>query len=346
VPHLQGCALFTLSLLATLGVACSEPETKGDTLDAPASSAVDERDDPARVASDGAGVEDGASGDPEGNPEVEAEPEPEPEFVLPTEPMRVLIVGDSLAATGFGALLEDKLDAHPLVTCYRKGKSSSGLARPDFYDWQDQASRQVEFRKPDLVIVLIGGNDGQDIPPWKGSKRVQWGSDGWPAAYRVRVDDMLTRVSTPQPDSDGVTPELGAEVVWLGLPVMGMRSFERKLVLIREVQEQAVADFPRARYLATNDYLLDEDGAMLVRAEVDGKVQALRAEDRIHFSMPGSEFLSARIYPEILATLHLPETLPEPEPEPAEAPADDSTPTPSPTPSPSPSPTAEAQPQG
>jgi len=66
-------------------------------------------------------------------PAVAVAPEPEP-AAAPTEPRRVLILGDSLAATGFGAMLEKRLDAREDVVCYRKGKSASGLARPDFFD--------------------------------------------------------------------------------------------------------------------------------------------------------------------------------------------------------------------
>jgi hypothetical protein len=86
---------------------------------------------------------------------------------------------------------KDKLDKHPHVDAYRKAKSATGLARPDFFDWYDEGPKQVEFRKPDLVIVVMGGNDGQDIPPWKGSDRVRWDSDEWPAAYRGRGDPFV-----------------------------------------------------------------------------------------------------------------------------------------------------------
>ena len=36
----------------------------------------------------------------------------------PVEPTRVLLIGDSLVATGFGVLLEKGLDKHPEVECF------------------------------------------------------------------------------------------------------------------------------------------------------------------------------------------------------------------------------------
>src|SRR5690606_15905590 len=107
--------------------------------------------------------------------------------------------GDSLAATGFGALLERKLDAHPLIKCHRKGKSASGLARPDFFDWIAEGKRQVELRDPDLVVVIMGGNDGQDLtrPPRGGGKRVTWKDEAWADAYRERMDQFLHELQAP-----------------------------------------------------------------------------------------------------------------------------------------------------
>ncbi|MEX1366347.1 MAG: DUF459 domain-containing protein [Nannocystaceae bacterium] len=238
-----------------------------------------------------------------------AEPVPEadpPEPAIPEEPYRVLILGDSLAATGIGALLEKKLDAHPNVLCYRKGKSSSGLARPDFFDWPDQAKRQIEFRKPNLVVVIIGGNDGQDLTRRSNGqgKRVNWDHDDWPAAYRERVDGFLEEIVAD-----------GRKVLWLGLPTMGMRSLEKKLTLIRGIQKEAVdALGDDGTYLETAPFVTNEAGDLLSQAKVGvrGKLQTIRAEDRIHFTMAGSEYFADLVYPSVLEALGLPDVQPDP----------------------------------
>jgi uncharacterized protein len=303
----RGIALFTL--LAPSVFAC----TTGAPVDAPPAAIAAEpsdataprqpeefeseakQDDTAvLVKADPAAAQDG----PE--PAIAQDDPVEPEDAAPRGPRKVLILGDSLAATGFGALLEDKLDAHPDVVAFRKAKSASGLARPDFYDWFDQGARQVEFRKPDMVVVVMGGNDGQDIPAWKGSSRVQWGSPNWPSAYRGRVDDFLGKITVP------VEGEDGARVFWLGLPMMGMRSLEKKLVLIRQIQQEAVAALGAGGvYLDTTPFLIDDKGELLATAPVKGKNRELRAEDGIHFTMSGSEYLADKVYPEILTALGL-----------------------------------------
>jgi hypothetical protein len=214
-----------------------------------------------------------------------------------TGPYRVLILGDSLAATGFGALLERKLDAHPDVVCYRKGKSASGLARPDFFDWMAEAHRQVELRQPQVVVVIMGGNDGQDLTAKRRGKRVRWQHEDWETEYRERMDAFLGEVTGPS-----------RKVLWLGLPTMGLRSLEKKLLVIRKIQQEAVAAVGDGSiYLDTAPYVTEEGGELLTHAQVGGrgKSQQIRAEDRIHFTMSGSEYFADAVYPEVLQVLGL-----------------------------------------
>lgn len=239
-----------------------------------------------------------AEGDPaKAEPAVVA-PEAKPdEPATPPVPKKVLILGDSLAATGFGALLERKLDAHPDIECGRKGKSASGLARPDFFDWPAEAKKQIEAKKPELVIVIMGGNDGQDMTPVKKKgKRTPWSDvDAWKADYRTRMDAFLGEVVSDD-----------RKVLWLGLPTMGLRSLEKKLEMIREIQKEAVdAQGDRASYLDTAPFVTDDKGELLTEAKVKSskKAQPIRAEDRIHFTMSGSEYFAEQVYPKVLEVL-------------------------------------------
>jgi hypothetical protein len=215
-----------------------------------------------------------------------------------SEPHSVLILGDSMAATGFGVLLAKRLDAHEHIRCFRKAKSASGLARPDFYDWMAESRRQVELRQPALVIVIIGGNDGQDLTTTRrGGARVRWSDPGWPQAYRRRVQEFLVGLSAP-----------GRKILWLGLPPMGPPMFDRKLAIIRAIQEEVVWGMGDAGvYLDTTPYLTDDGGQLLRQARVGERrrPQAIRADDGIHFTMAGSHYFADKVYPEVLAVLGL-----------------------------------------
>lgn len=302
-----------LAMLAILGACRPEPapspESEAPTAAEPVAAAPadetlakgiaaapDERDPPAEADA----VEPPP---PVAEPAVEkpAVVEP-PAAVVPAEPHRVLILGDSLAATGFGAMLEKKLDARADVECFRKGKSASGLARPDFFDWPSEAKKQIEFRKPELVVVIMGGNDGQDMTRLKG-KRVPWSdAEAWQADYRARMDAFLEDLSAD-----------GRKVLWLGLPTMGLRSLENKLEMIRGIQRDAVVALGDAgHYVDTAPFITGDDGALLTEAKVGNskKAQPLRADDKIHFTMSGSEYLADKVLPEVVERLGLPASEP------------------------------------
>ena len=227
-----------------------------------------------------------------------AEPESPPKSG-PERPYTVLIVGGSVAATGLGALLENKLDGHPHIVAKRRAKSASGLARPDFFDWMAEGKRLMEVHDPDLVIVLMGGNDGQDLPPGKGEKRAHWDTMEWSATYRQRVDAFLNVIAGPE-----------RKVMWLGLPRTNTRNYEAKLDVIRGVQRAAVDAMGEAgHYVDTSQLLEDPDGNLMKAAPVGprGKVQDLRGEDGIHFTMAGSQYFADSLYPLVLEELSLEE---------------------------------------
>ncbi len=231
---------------------------------------------------------------------MEAVGPPLPTFPAREAPYKLLILGDSMAATDFGRALEKRLDKRAEIEVARRGKSATGLARPDYFDWMAEGSKRVTQHDPDLVVVIIGGNDGQDlIPKSKDARprRVIWNSDDWEAAYAARVTDFCLELLADH-----------RRILWLELPVMEHRSLERKLRTIRRVQVEALnALIPRVTYVPTRAHFVGEDGKVLTRVKVPGyrATQVLRQEDGIHFTVPGSQYFAARVAPDVLAALGL-----------------------------------------
>ncbi len=231
--------------------------------------------------------------EPSVEPSAEAavEPSAEPAVQTPVEAVRrVLILGDSMAATDFGRELERAL-ASETVTTRRRGKSATGLARPDFFDWMAEGARQVDRHDPDVVVVILGGNDGQDLIG--GPRRVRWGAPEWEAAYAERLDAFAGRLLT--------APE--RRLIWVALPRMARPKLEQKLALIRRVQFDALGRQPRAEYLDTGPWFFDGEGRDVSTVEWDGKVAPLRQDDGIHFSVHGARWFAGRVAPEILRRL-------------------------------------------
>jgi uncharacterized protein len=232
------------------------------------------------------------------DPIIEPPPPVEPPPPPPPRHYKLLIVGDSMAATDFGTALEKELEAHRYVTCRRRGKSATGLARPDFFDWMKEGAKLVKKHQPDVVLVVIGGNDGQDLIAPKGapSERIFWKTDRWKDAYRDRVMRFLELLSA----DDRI-------VLWLELPLMDHRSLEEKLEQVRAVQKDAVASVARASWIETRRYFVDDRGKLMKQTKIEGwrAPQAIRQNDGIHFTVPGAAFFAQRVYPEVLSKLGL-----------------------------------------
>jgi hypothetical protein len=66
-------------------------------------------------------------------------------------------------------------------------KVSSGLNRIDYYDWYARTRKIINDYQPDVVIVLFGANDTQDITDFQGKSRVILSKE-WQKADQERVE--------------------------------------------------------------------------------------------------------------------------------------------------------------
>jgi uncharacterized protein len=237
----------------------------------------------------------------------ETGPGPSAAPVLPAAPSQVaspapaprrtvLLLGDSLIATGFGEYLQNQLAAHPRVRCERRAKSSTGLARPDFFDWLEVGPQEVKLHQPDVVVVILGGNDGQALHTREGKATHPWGKPDWEGEYRQRIESFVAAIAAP-----------GRKIVWLELPTTGRTRFEQKLTLIRGLQREVIAGREDSVHLDTRPFFTDARGKALNKAKVDGfrKPMRLRMTDGVHFTVAGGRYFANKVYPEVLGALGL-----------------------------------------
>lgn len=189
------------------------------------------------------------------------------------DPARILVIGDSLAQ-GFGIFLDRRVKERNLAAIVtNRGRTSTGLARSDFYDWPSQFEGMAAAMRPDIIVAHFGSNDNQTIIG-RGA-RIKSGTPEWTAAYRDqirRILDTAARYNTmvyllgPAPDRGG--------------------SLNRHLTRINPIfREEAAA--VQAHYLPLSTFAAGENGEYITSAPVNGRVVKIRSGDGSHFTGTG-----------------------------------------------------------
>ena len=221
---------------------------------------------------------DGGEGPP-GGPSDENEPIRDP---TPTRRLRVVVVGDSLAA-GLGYFAE-RIFRPKFVRVSRQGRISTGLARPDYFNWPVAMRRIVDVFDPDLVIVMIGENDHQSLQAVSGRLVAQSGSSEWPTEYRHRVLQMM-RIATSR----------GAKVVWAGLPVPADLRLRDRIRRQNDIFEFAASVSRNVTYFDAWERFMAPRGGYTAFFREGGRVVLIREGDGLHFNAVGYTILAREI---------------------------------------------------
>jgi len=210
--------------------------------------------------------------------------------VTPTKSHKLVlwIGGDSMVQV-FGSSLETMARQTGLVAPVLDYKISSGLVRPDFYDWPKRIASEMASLDPDVAVVMFGANDGQGMKV--GGQVYPFGSPGWMKIYHKRVgmvmDELLTR---------------GREVYWVGQPIARARYFMDNVHTMNSVYQEEALRRPHVHYIDSwplfangkgqySDYLRDDSGAMVL----------MRAADGIHLTRAGGDRLAKVMLAQIAA---------------------------------------------
>jgi|GEM_PF-4615903 len=200
------------------------------------------------------------------------------------KPYTVLAVGDSLILEGFGPVLEDELSEYSEVDIVRKGKYSTGLSRPDYFDWNDYIVELVEKYSPDVVIVMFGANDGQNFTV--NGKPVTFDTEAWRTEYTARADHFMNIL-----DSYGIV------TFWVGNPIASSDYYTHKMEVINGCVEGAAVDHVNVHYISTWETLKDSNGNYNdYLPDANGTMKLARASDGIHCTEFGGGLLVIRVF--------------------------------------------------
>jgi hypothetical protein len=196
--------------------------------------------------------------------------------------LRVTIVGDSLAA-GIGYFAERVFKPY-FVEVFKQGRISTGLARPDYFNWPEQMQTIVDRADPDLVLVMLGENDNQGLLYPDGSLEQDIGTFEWASHYEDRVEHFA-KIATSG----------GGHVIWIGLPNerdRGRWDFIQK----QDGIYRSVADrLPNVAYYDTWSAFAAPDGGYSAYYRDDDKVRQVRADDGVHFNSDGYTLLMEKV---------------------------------------------------
>lgn len=226
----------------------------------------------------------------EPSPSPSPSPEAEPAVVgtprVPTaaDPLRVWIAGDSMWERP-GPKLVELLRATEVVDVVQlEFRYSTGMTRPDFFDWPAHAASQLAALDPEVVLFFVGPNDSQPL--------VQDGvahaplTDGFEAAYSARVRAMMELLAA---DTE--------QVLWIGLPIMRDAGFDQRMRALDAVYAETAATVEGVTHIPTRALFADPDGHY---AEYlpgpDGSPLPMRNRDGVHLSDNGAARLAATLF--------------------------------------------------
>ena len=201
-------------------------------------------------------------------------------------PLRLLVTGDSLSGYLAPELVDEAAAIAPVMG-FVDTHNGTGLTRPDFVDWSIVATQQVAADNPDAVVVIIGGNDFQNMTLPTGQV-LQAGTPEWTREYQRRAE-ICMRIWV-----QGGTKR----VYWLSMPPARNSSWAYDDGQINVALRAAAADVPGARFLNVLGPVTDH-GKYVDYVRWHGSWLLIREPDGVHLNADGSRIVAN----EVLAVL-------------------------------------------
>jgi hypothetical protein len=187
----------------------------------------------------------------------------------------VHVLGDSLAELAAQGLKDAYAD-RPEVAIVRRTRSSSGLVRDDYYDWQKSAAELMASpEKVDVAVIMLGSNDRQVLREENGTSH-EPRTDRWQELYVKRLDALLAQFSAK-----------GVPVVWIGMPVMQSSRLTADMLYLNDLFRQRVQ---KAGFVYSDIWegFTNEAGQYASTGpDIAGEIVRLRTADGVHFTRAG-----------------------------------------------------------
>jgi uncharacterized protein len=159
-------------------------------------------------------------------------------------------------------------------------KASSGLNRIDYYDWYARTKEILQDYQPDVVVILFGGNDTQDITDFQGKHRAI-ATKEWQQAYQERVDKYAKLL-----DLSSVR-----KVYWVGQSISNKSWYAQLFPMMNDIYKNASKSSAKIEFISTWNTFSEAGKFAPVVADKLGKRGYVKANDGVHFTSHGAQII-------------------------------------------------------
>lgn len=213
---------------------------------------------------------------------VETKPGTEWLAETPGVTFRILAIGDGLGG-GLGAGMTRLAEAGGKFEVSNRFNESSGIARPEVYDWTETVTRISADNRFDAAVVLLGSNDRQDIR--LGQFRYAFGSPDWLAAYKLQTETLLDALKAQ-----------GVQVFWVSVPPMADPVYNADMNTLNAIFKERVTARGET-FVDIRPAFLGIDGQYTDKGvDETGTVRKLRSRDGVSFFKQGNNRLAQLVY--------------------------------------------------
>jgi uncharacterized protein len=213
---------------------------------------------------------------------------------VPTKrrPLRLLVTGDSLTEYMGPDVVDIAARVGP-IRGFVDTHYGTGMVRPDFVDWSVVARQQVAADHPNAVVVMMGGNDFQNMTMPDGAI-LQASTPAWTREYQRRAAVCMR-----------IWAQGGkARVYWLSMPPARDAAWTNNTAHIDIALRRAAAQVPGARYVNILGPVTNH-GRYADFVDVNGTPTLVREPDGIHFNATGSAIVSQEVVSMLKREWHL-----------------------------------------
>jgi hypothetical protein len=206
-------------------------------------------------------------------------------------PLEVHVAGDSMGQT-LGQLMEAAGVDDPTLDVTYEYKISSGLARPDYYNWPARFAEIAKDVKPEALVMMIGGNDAQELTDAAGNVVARPATAEWDREYRRRVDELF----------DGLRAD-NRRLFWVLQPDVASSKHQRSVDAMNAQARASAKSRPWVTLVDAGALTAGADGGYSDYLTLDdGSRVSCRQSDGVHLTTDCTQLVSAAAVADIAAT--------------------------------------------